>query len=94
MRRCGQQMPFRAARSVPLMVCSLISPRDAACPRHHAAPAPAQLSAKPTRWVHRRCIVYDPPVQGRPPAHPDHDPTTLLISPAAWQHDLKGADAQ
>ncbi len=34
------------------------------------------------------------PVQGRPPAHPDHDPTTLHIPPAAWQHDLKGADAQ
>jgi DNA mismatch repair protein MSH6 len=32
--------------------------------------------------------------QGRPPSHPDHDPTTLLIPRAAWGTDLKGADAQ
>lgn len=31
---------------------------------------------------------------GRPPSHPDHDPTTLLIPASAWGADLKGADAQ
>ncbi|KAI3425826.1 hypothetical protein D9Q98_007801 [Chlorella vulgaris] len=32
--------------------------------------------------------------QGRPPSHPDHDPTTLLIPASAWTSHLKGADAQ
>ena len=27
--------------------------------------------------------------QGRPPSDPDHDPTTLLIPPAAWGTDLR-----
>ncbi|KAL4858267.1 DNA mismatch repair protein Msh6 [Chlorella vulgaris] len=40
-------------------------------------------------WLREPCDS-----QGRPPSHPDHDPTTLLIPASAWTSHLKGADAQ
>ena len=32
--------------------------------------------------------------QRRPPAHPNHDPTTLFIPDTAWGTELRGADSQ
>ena len=50
---------------------------------------PHPVPARRWEWLKEPCDS-----QGRPPSHPDHDPTTLLIPASAWTSHLKGADAQ
>lgn len=77
-----------ACRSRPLPL-----PADfPACPSTCPPCMPyACLPALRRRWS----WLADPrDAQGRRPSDPDHDPTTLLVPPAAWREDLKGAEAQ
>ena len=72
-------------------------PARACCPPRRLPTAfisaPTCLPARRRR--RRWSWLADPrDARGRRPSDPDHDPTTLLVPPAAWRDDLKGADAQ